>query len=341
LRQAPAWADDPAAPYKFDRNAQELPRYAEIERTFERDIHSMIGDFGRGRLDAQSLVREFGRALQEAETEAFVAGRRARKDLRDTITEAEARMLAGRHARNMRYFHQFVRDMEEGAGRMDYMRRGSLYAKSLWSLYNRGEATDWEDPESENARYEWLLDVDAEHCADCIERARLSREKGGFTWDELIEMGFPGERTRCMVNCRCSLRRIRKRTLLPERMEDLSAAPTPEEGAEELERLLGGPGYPVKLPGAGVPYIAVSPEVVQNSLETAGEAARDLGRLLPVVPLTTAKPAHVEEFGPDHRSYFGHGLEVQVSRDENGLWQVFAILLLSVERLMRFLRRAA
>lgn len=325
MRQTPEWARDPIPDVRFDRNAIELPRYADIERSARRDFQNMVGAYLNRQIDENELTRRFKRRLEVAETEAFVSGRRARGDTRTDISESEERMLAGRHARNMGYFRRFVADMKAGRGRMNYVQRAGLYANSLWSVFTRGETTDWDSPESQNARYVWILDPDAEHCPDCIDRARQSRDNDGFSWEEITELGWPGENTVCLTNCRCHIRVVKKAVVLPERFEDLDEAGNASDGLKTLEELLGGENFPLKIPAAGVPYTALSPVVVERSLERA-QQPEQLAKRLPLIPAVLTKPLDV--VGDENlRLFIGPGLEVLVGRDDDGLWKILALLL--------------
>ncbi len=323
MRVAPAWAGSPVARTKFERNAIEIPRYAQIEASFRDDVQSMVGRYLVGSIDEHELRAAFKNRLWDAETESFVAGRRARGDVRRLVSEAEAAMLQVRHERNVRYFRKFVEDMKAGRGRMDYLRRAGLYANSLWSLFSRGESVDWDDPEAANARYHWVLDPEAEHCQDCLDRAKRSREQDGFSWEELSALGWPGENTECMTSCRCHIRVVRKKLLLPERIEDLGPAPSPTAGIKTLEELLGGEEMPLKIPGAGVPYVSIAPAVVHEALRRSHDPDR-LAKHLPVLPKVLVKPSTVLE-RPAVRVYEGYGLRAAIERSSDGLWALAAL----------------
>lgn len=341
MRTAPEWAGDRVASDKFARNKAELPRYAEIEARTEDRLRRIVGDLQRSG-DVPAAQREFARVMRDAENQALVAGRRARGDTRTEISAAEAKMLAGRHSRNMRYAAKFFRDVTSGAGVMDYGDRAAMYAQSLWSIYSRGETTDWENPEAENARYVWVLDVDAEHCATCLERAGTSRAQGGLTWDELSEMGWPGEGTDCATRCRCSIEVRRSSTVLPERLRTASVAPDAASGLSRLEDLLGGPQMPLRAPGAGVPFVRVTPPAVNASI-SASPDPEILARMLPLIPVALARPAMVTVVSPTTRVYDGEGLTITISRNpQTGIWEMILVSLASVvDVLERLLRREA
>lgn len=327
MRQAPAWAGDALAGDKFDRNSVEIPRYASIERAFSRAAQSVVGQFQSGSIDRATAMGRFRENLQDAESAAFVAGRRARGHASLEITDAEAAMLAGRHSRNMRYFSGFLDDVESGSGRMPYAKRADLYAKSLWSLYTRGETTDWEEPENRAARYYWVMDPDSEHCKDCIDRARRSRDNDGFSWDELVEIGWPGENTVCMVNCRCHVQAASRRVLVP--LEGREPAETPERGAEEFVEMLGGPGLKVRMPAAGIPSVGLTPELLVRLFGGFGTEAEtnEAARLLPTVPNVLAKPTAILPYGDDSRLYVGGGMTLRVDRRDDGLWYLAMMFL--------------
>jgi hypothetical protein len=327
MRQAPQWGGDPLQRDKFAQNSIEIPRYAQIERGFSGQAQTVVTQFQSGSIDRATAMNRFREHLQEAETAAFVAGRRSRGHASMEITDAEASMLAGRHSRNMRYFSGFLDDVEDGAGRMPYGKRADLYAKSLWSLYTRGETTDWEEPENVAARYYWIMDPDAEHCRDCIERAKHSRDNDGYSWDELVEIGWPGENTVCMVNCRCHVQTVKRKVLVP--VEDRMPAETPEQGTEEFIEMLGGPGLKVRMPAAGVPSVGLTPELLVqlfrgfNSPEETTQAAM----LLPTVPGVLAKPSLILPYGDDSRLYIGNGMTLRTDRRDDGLWYLVSLFL--------------
>ena len=275
----------------------------------------------------------FRESLQNAETEAFVSGRRARGHASFEITDEEASMLHGRHTRNMRYFSGFLQDIDDGKyesgrnGPMTPATRADLYAKSLWSLYSRGETTDWAEPENQAKRYYWVMDPDAEHCKDCLQRAGQSRDEDGFTWDRLIEIGFPGEGTACMVNCRCHIQAVNARVMV--NPSSRAPAPTPEEGIEEFITTLGGPGLKVRMPAAGIPEVGLTPQLLQGILSGfhTQDQMLEAATKLPQIPSVLAKPNILVQPDPDTRLYFGSGMTLETRRDDLGQWFLYTMLL--------------
>ena len=211
---APSWAADPVGRNRTLRNAESLPRYAEIEARAASSFQGIVARIESkeiGSREASALMRE---SLLDFETEAFVAGRRARGVRSSEFTDGEIAMLADRNARQMEFFDRFAGDVVAGRGRMDYADRAELYAKGLWSLYTRGESHDWngDDPgEGYEWRFLWHMEPGAEHCGDCRKRLDDSLKMGGFTYDEIAARGWPGENTICGVNCRCHVERVKKR----------------------------------------------------------------------------------------------------------------------------------
>lgn len=333
MRMAPAWGADPLDRNKFDRNSIEIPRYAQIERSFSGEAQGIVQRYMSGDLSRVKAMAAFKEALQDAENQAFVAGRRARGRAHFEITEAEADMLAGRHSRNMRYFSGFLKDIDSGKydsgrnGPMTPMKRADLYAKSLWSLYTRGETTDWEEPENQNMRYYWVMDPDAEHCKDCLERARVSRDNDGFTWEELVKLGFPGENTECMVHCRCHVRPVKAKVAPP--VAPTEYAPEPTEGVAQIIDYLGGPGLKVRMPAAGVPSVGLTPELLASILKGApnSDVLAHTAMALPVVPYVLQKPDMILPYGDDARLYIGSGLTLKVERDDRGLWMLYGVFM--------------
>ena len=327
MRFAPDWGADPLHSKKFQRNSVEIPRYASIEKDFSAKAQTVISQFQAGNITRPEAMKVFKEHLQDAESSAFVAGRRARGAASLEITEAESKMLTGRHSRNMRYFSGFLDDVENGEGKMPYNKRADLYAKSLWSLYTRGETTDWAEPENTGGRYFWVMDPDAEHCTDCLENARMSRDQNGFTWDELVEIGFPGENTKCRVNCRCHIR-PEKRSMAPP-IDEMPPAENPTEGLEQFIEILGGPGLKIRMPAAGVPSVGLTPESLVEMFQRFPSVAEadEAARLMPVVPSVISKPEVVIPNGDDSRYFVGAGLTLKIERNELGLWMLVGMFL--------------
>lgn len=321
----PDWASDALARNKFARDQKELPRYAQIESQFKDQAVKLVNLFQEGKLPKKELITRFKANLFEAETAAFAAGKRSAGSKVYFVTPGEQKMLVGRHSRNMRYFNRFVRDMETGRGKMAYSRRAELYASSLWSIYNRGQSSvNWDASLPENTRWEWVMDPDSEHCEDCIERWETSRRQGGYTWDELIQIGFPGEGTRCMTKCRCHVRPIHKRVLQEPRIGVAAEQEGAIEGVRLLQDILGGETMPLAIPAAGLPPVKFSPATVAKSINEAGIGAGDLAKKVPVAIQVIAKPEQVYE-ASGTRTYVGQGMMVQVRRGDGGAWELSKI----------------
>jgi hypothetical protein len=321
-RPAPDWGADPIARMKWDRNAIEIPRYARIEAGFSAQVQTIVSSLQQGLLSRRQATDRFSDALAVAETEAFVSGRRARGVARDFVSDAEEAMLEGRHIRQVEYFSRFAGDVLDSKGKMPYHLRAAGYAQALWSLFVRGESAFWEEPDRQ-ARYHWETDIDAEHCHDCLTRLKLSRERGGLTWDELVALGFPGENTACMFRCRCHIRVQGTRGV---RQPD-GPSNTPKQGLQTLEDILGGPTYPEPISAAGVAGVHVAPSAIQHSLRLAGGDSHDLSRSLPLLPLTLQRPASIHHEDSGDRIYVGWNLGAAIRRGIDGLWHLVMVAL--------------
>ncbi|RYG36566.1 hypothetical protein EON81_09310, partial [bacterium] len=197
----------PAPSTKFDRQFDTVTAYVRVEDQFGATVREIINDVDSKRITPQKAIARFEEEHMLAQADAFVLGRRSTDPKASGFTPAELDMLAARHEAQTAYFRNFVKQVGEGKGRMDYGQRSDLYGKALWSAYTRGESVDWD--ETDTKRYVWVMDPDSQdHCRSCIERARQSRQKGGFTFAQLATIGFPGEGTDCGVNCRCHIRPV-------------------------------------------------------------------------------------------------------------------------------------
>jgi len=309
------------------RNDIAIPKYRAIEETFTGEVQETVRRFQDGSLGRHAAIRQFSHQLREAQFQTFRAARFIwKKSDAPSISAAEAQMLAGRHRHQMRYFARFLDDVALGRGRMPYMQRAKMYAESLWSIFQRGEAADWDSPNRQK-RYFWHLDISgAEHCQDCLDRARVSRRVGGFTWDELVEIGFPGDgTTTCRNHCQCHLSVAKSYTKIdPQRRQELVneirgiAPDIPREAAIEVARRVASFGE--GLPAAGVAFVRINPARLLDILA----ANPDIIYQLDTVRRVLESPGRVLSDGGIKR-YLGAGLQITLFR-EDGLWWLLGIV---------------
>jgi hypothetical protein len=197
----------------------EKARYTRLEKQFRQELKRA---WERVKPENERSLREFERwfkrKLQEYQAETYLIAKRIRGDY-TPLTQEELRFLHGRYSEQMKYFRRFIEDVRAGRGRMNYALRLDLYAKDLWGIYQsafwRGQVY------TVGRRYLWKLS-EAEHCEDCVKRAAESQAKGGYTWEELVELGLPGEgKTRCLNNCKCTIVEVRERHYVPQPFRSL------------------------------------------------------------------------------------------------------------------------
>jgi len=183
----------------------ERARYANMETAFRRQCQAMLSRYLDGRVSKDDFVRTFSQQNYRFQVSMYLSGRRiATGRFDNTLDVDEAKALHGKHAQEMKWFHNFVRDMESGSGRMDYHHRIDLYALAGYETYLRGAVLNY--PNARNLRWEWKVTLGAEHCDDCLEREKASKRQKGFTLKEIEEVwGFPGQLTECGRRCRCRL----------------------------------------------------------------------------------------------------------------------------------------
>jgi len=322
-----SFALDPIPRARFDRNAIELPRYADIEARFNARLQGLIDGYRTGALKRADMHRAFARELLHAQNEAYISGRRVRGIASGEITPAELATLRARAQHQATYWRQFVWDVDNGRGKMPATARAKLYAKSLWSVYLRGEAGS--DP---NARYYWIVDVDAEHCPDCLRKVKQSRQSDGFSFEELTVLGWPGDGIdKCRTNCRCHIRVKRSAppggpaaVEAPDAIEELvsqlrvahpDVVPATREGLRVLYSH-AGPALVDPLPASGLPGVRVPPAFVYDPRRLA-----TFGPMLGLLPLLLAYPAVIYDGeGEGPRTYEGYGVKALVSQDPYGAW---------------------
>lgn len=353
-RSLPDWAREDLIRNGFKRNNHEIQRYVGIQGKFGSQVRTVIGQFAGKKITKEQAMDQMRQHLTRAENEAFIAGKRAAKKKILYITPEEQKMLNGRMSRNMRYFSSFVDAISNGTTRMPIMQRADAYAKSMWSIYNRGQSDiDWADPDPAE-RWAWVCQFDKEVCSDCWERYRISHEKDGLTFDDLIELGFPGERTKCMYSCRCHLRRLPRAKPRPPQAElEAQHQEKPPEGVPRpvqtqsqppygperepspievlMERLAAHNTTPVTMPAAGLPRVSLRPSEMANVIRNAGsypKAEALIDALPTLLDSALLRPLNIIPVGDTERTYIaGDGSKVYLKREPNGLWFLSNVLM--------------
>lgn len=195
------------------RFRSERSRYANGEDRVRLDFQNMLQSFYDGDLSYRDFYQQFKAKMYTHLESSYKLGRRAVGRTDDQLTQEELRMIHGAHSSEMKYFKNFLLDIVMGGGRMSYAQRIDLYALAGYRLYVRGALTAI--PNYKTLKYEWIVNEEAEHCESCLEKQRLSKEKNGLTWDELNEIGLPGEKCECGRKCRCHVKPIGYKLNLP------------------------------------------------------------------------------------------------------------------------------
>lgn len=189
--------------------AVERARYANLETGMRGRLERMFAEFEKTD-DLVGFAKQFSTELYRYQVRMYVTGRRTAGDYSNSLSEEELRMLHGAHSVQMRFFHKFLRDVRDGGGRMDYRQRLDMYALSGYAVYLRGAIKA-----SGATRFFWRVNADAENCEDCLRREKLSEDLGGFSIEDLEEIGYPGEgNTRCLTRCRCHLEPVDRKLRL-------------------------------------------------------------------------------------------------------------------------------
>lgn len=191
----------------------ERVRYAHAENAFRRQLQADFAKLESFDMPLKEFYSRFSERIYKHQVKMYLLGRRAAGRQDTKLSEADRRMLHGAHSRQMKYFNGFIRDWAGKTGRMRKDHRLDMYGTSGYSIYLRGAVAGL--PGGGVMRWHWIVNEEAEHCDDCIKRAEKSRKQGGFTVQELEEMGYPGEKTICKTRCRCHLDPVPVRLRLP------------------------------------------------------------------------------------------------------------------------------
>ena len=178
--------------------AEWLPEAAlnDLQAQYGRVIRGIIGNVQSGSVPPDSAVLEFADEVRRAFAEAYTFGKAhggwpAKPQV--DVGESEGILLrAGQEA-------EYFRDLADAA--LDPDRRGRVsarieaYVHKLWGEYQRGIVAALGD-----VALDWILDPQADHCADC---PRLTMGSP-YTKDTLPTVPGAGD-TQCLSQCRCRI----------------------------------------------------------------------------------------------------------------------------------------
>lgn len=175
-------------------------RYSKLEDHFRIRVQRAMANWEAQTLSSGDLIKWFSRELYQFQLAAFVLGRRSGGDLRSDLTVEERNWLHGQHSQELKWFRRFITN---GPNVMPARVRADLYALGSFSIYCYGYVLAL----PADKRWHYRLSP-AEHCQDCVRKARLSAERGGLTRDELLAIGLPSTKCACGHRCRCFLEEV-------------------------------------------------------------------------------------------------------------------------------------
>jgi hypothetical protein len=197
-----------------DRFRVERIRYAKAENSFRRALQSDFTKLESFDLSLKEFYSRFNKRLYKHQVKMYLLGRRAAGRVDTKLSESERKMLHGQHSRQMKFFKGFVKDWAGDSGKMNKAHRLDMYGTSGYAVYLRGAVAGL--PKGHTMRWEWVVNEEAEHCDDCVDRARKSKLQNGFSIEELEAMGYPGEgKTKCLTRCRCHVKPTSVKLRLP------------------------------------------------------------------------------------------------------------------------------
>ena len=128
-------------------------------------MHATLHDYAAGERSIGSMRWWWHKALRECSESIFKLGKEAAGDERP-ITWLQRRNLAKTLVRERRYMREFLDDIENREGTMDYHRRLDLYVDGTGELFARGILAGVARTKRKGLR--WHVGP-TEHCKDCAE----------------------------------------------------------------------------------------------------------------------------------------------------------------------------
>ena len=209
---------------------QQMPQ---VQADFRERIHDHVDDWQeavkRHKRDHRKYPLIADQELKEARSKIL---RRAQRDIRvayETLFELGKRKAGnlkpiGRDEKHVLeklrrdeflYLRNFMDDIQQGKGKMDYDKRADMYGNAaIESAWAGVVAADL----SHNRLLKWATSGGENTCDDCLRLAAGGRWGDGvYSGNELIRIGvFPGSgKLACTTHCKCSLRAIPKRAWKP------------------------------------------------------------------------------------------------------------------------------
>ena len=184
-----------------DRTKLSLSAFEKTQSGYLSEFRGVFNRVTSGKQSMREADKDLSRIIKARFTEAYLLGHSSTGSKFMSLlkpTPEETKWVIEAAKTELGFAKRFLRVAANSGVYSDH--RAGMYSKTLESMYTAG----WLSSLPENAQIWWVLHA-RESCLDCMALARMSPYKLTGTKSRLIAVPKNGS-TRCLSNCRCTLR---------------------------------------------------------------------------------------------------------------------------------------
>lgn len=186
------------------RNSYNLSKLASIVSDTKADLASYLSGYQSGVVPLGSFENKVKKALKQAHEDAYLLGMKSTGFEGDVLPQVDKKWVDSNRYDEHGYLSQFLKDVEEGTGKLDYFKRLNLYADAIKGTYNAARNSYMPT----NMLVYWRLEAGksprtgkkVQHCATCVALNEMS---------PFIPENLPivprSNHTLCLNGCLCKL----------------------------------------------------------------------------------------------------------------------------------------
>lgn len=170
-----------------------------VKNGFNSEMKALLQKFIDKDITKNQFKNSARKIFKSSYEKSFEAGAKSTGiDLDITpLPDADYKWLLKTRKAEYEFFNNFLNDISDGKGTMDYFDRMAMYGEVLDSVFDSGRV---DAMPSAGTKINWTLRP-GENCPDCLELA----SRNPYTPEDLPTTPKQGD-TRCLTNCNCYLK---------------------------------------------------------------------------------------------------------------------------------------
>jgi len=172
----------------------------DLKNTMYNSLSSLLQKYINGEISANQFKNSARKEFKVAYEQAFMTGSKASGlNLKlVSMPKEDKKWLTKIRKEEYKYLENFLSDVTNGKGKMDYFDRLRMYIDFVDSIYDAGKV---EAMPTNGTTIHWILDEACDNCPDCVGYAANSP----YNPETLPTTPGAGS-SRCLSNCKCTLK---------------------------------------------------------------------------------------------------------------------------------------